>query len=271
MIKRFLLFLICAFVFQNINAQVIYKSTGARSAALGGCGLLLDDPYSPMNNQASMAFQKKSSVAFSTARKYWLSDLMYNSFAATFAMKNSALGLTGSYNGFTDYNQTIAGLSYARLLTEKVSIGVQLDYLQKKITEYGSNSAVTFEAGAMVKVMKKLNFAAHVFNPVRVKSGYYQDEKYPAIYSAGLQYKPSETFFIEADIENNYARNNFFKIGAEYRPVKSIALRVGVNNNEYSFGAGLWWKNFRLDIASSYHRYLGITPTGSIAYEFGAK
>ncbi len=257
------------FLSMSTWAQVIQYSNGSRSDAMGDIRTVLIDEYAIFNNQAATVFNKTGSVVASTMRKFMMSDLQYNSVGASIPFQeNNCLGLVASYNGFDQYNQTKAAINYSRLLTDKISIGAQFNYLSRNILEYGTHQTMTFELGAVARLNNQLTFGAHLFNPIRAKSGYYSDARYPSYLALGLSYKPSKTFLICAETENDYFKNNIYKIGVEYMPSENVFIRGGVNNNELSFGLGLKFKSLQFDLCSGYHQYLGISPSGSLIYTF---
>lgn len=268
--KHLRLISICLFLIVSAaKAQVVQFSNGARSIAMGDIRTVLMDEYAIFNNQAAAVFNKTGSLVASTMRKFMLSDLQYSSIGASIPFQeNNCIGLVASYNGFDQYNQTKAGINYSRLLTERISIGAQFDYLSRNILEYGTHQTMTFEAGVMARINSQLIFGAHVFNPIRASSGYYADAKYPSYLALGVSYQPSKSFLICAETENNYFTNSMYKVGVEYKPAENIYFRGGVNNNNLSFGLGMKFKSLQFDISSAYHQYLGISPSGSLIYTF---
>lgn len=247
-------------------AQDIVQSQGGRAASLGGAFTAQQDAFAPLNNQAALAFDTAYSVGISATRRFWLSELGENSLAVSIPVGNGAIGVATSYNGFADYNRLLAGLGYGLKLSEKIGIGVQVDYLSQTVAEYGTENAFTFEAGVQAQLLSTLWMGAHVFNPLKTKSGFYNDQHYANELSWGLAYKPSKSVSVVADVVNRNYDKFGFKVGVEYLPVQSVALRAGLNENEFTFGLGLRWKQLQLDIGSAYHRYLGISPTGSLVY-----
>jgi len=267
--RSLLFYLIASLIGLTAQAQVTQFSSGSRSDAMGDIRTVLIDEYAVFNNQAASVFNKTGSVVASTMRKFMMSDLHYSSVGASIPFQeNNCIGLVASYNGFDQYNQTKAAINYSRLLTDKISIGAQFDYLSRNILEYGTHQSMTFEIGAMARLNRQLTFGAHLFNPIRARSGYYADARYPSYLALGLAYQPSETFMICAEAENDYFKNNTYKVGVEYKPAKTVSIRGGVNNEELSFGLGLRLKSLQLDVCSAYHRYLGISPSGSLIYVF---
>lgn len=269
--RQFILFISFTVISLNTSAQLFVQSQGGRSAAMGGVITLLQDDYSPMNNQAGLAFDTTYSVAVSATRRFWLAEMGENSLGVSIPVGNGAFGIATSYNGFSDYNHMLVGVGYGLKLSDKIGIGVQIDYLNQRVTEYGSQNAFTFEAGVQAQILPTLWMAAHVFNPMKVKSGFYANQYYSNELAWGLSYLPSRNVTIAAEIVNKDFEQFGFRAGLEYYPVSSIALRAGANENEITFGAGWRWKQLQLDLSSSYHRFLGISPTGSIVYAIPAR
>lgn len=259
------------FIFHQAVAQDFVQSQGGRAASLGGIVSTVQDEFAPLNNQAALAFDTTYSFGVSATRRFWLSELGENSLAISIPVGNGAIGVATSYNGFSEYNRLLAGLGYGLKLTEKIGIGVQLDYLSQTIAEYGSENAFTFEVGIQAQLLSTLWMGAHVFNPIKTKNGFYENQFYSNELSWGLSYKPTKNVMIAADVVNRNYDKFGFKAGVEYLPVQNVAVRLGANENEFTFGVGLRWKRLQIDIGSAYHRYLGISPTGSVVYAIGKK
>jgi hypothetical protein len=245
---------------------------GARSLALGSCSVTLSDPYSVLNNQAGMAFQKEISFSLYAEQRYLQKELGYYAAGFTLPTKSGSFGLEINYNGFDLYNDKKIGLSYARLFSEKVSGGIQIDYLSSTISEYGTASAFTVEAGLLVKLSKQLTTAAHIYNPVAIKSGF-ADERIPTVFQLGLSYEAGKKILLLTEAEKDIDFPARFKAGIEYKIADALHLRGGVatNPSQYSFGAGINIKDLKIDFAASYHQVLGVTPALSLNYLFGKK
>lgn len=246
---------------------------GARATAMGGSSVTLSDNYSLFNNQAGMAFLKNPSVSIASQRGFFLSEFNTASGGAVLPSKSGVFGIGVTYYGFNVYNEKSAGLSYARLFTENIAFGVQLDYHSTSIIEYGTQSAVTFEAGLIAKIFRQLNFGAHIYNPVRAHLGFYEDERLPTLFNAGLGYTVSEKVLLTVETEKNMDYTARFKAGLEYKPDEKVFIRGGFSTNPFqsSFGAGFRIKDLSIDLASAYHQVLGFSPNLSLSYEFNKK
>lgn len=219
-----------------------------------------------------MAFQKAISFSLYAEQRYFQKELGYYAGGFTLPTKSGVFGLAINYSGFDLYNEKKIGLAYARLFSEKISGAIQIDYLSTSISEYGSTSAFTFEAGLLVKLSAKLTSAAHVYNPVAIKSGF-GDEKIPTLLRLGLSYEAGKKILLITEVEKDIDNPARFKAGAEYKIVDALHLRGGIATHpaQYSLGVGINVKDLMIDLAASYHEILGATPAISLNYIFGKK
>jgi hypothetical protein len=245
---------------------------GARSLSLGTASLTLSDPYSVLNNQAAMAFQKEISFSLYAEQRFLQSELGYYAGGLTLPTKSGVFGLALNYSGFDLYNEQKLGLAYARLFTKNISGGIQIDYLSTSISEYGTAAALTFELGLLVKINEQLSTAVHVYNPVAVKSGF-DDEKIPTLFRLGLSYEAGKKVLLISEVAKDIDFPARFKAGVEYKIIDVLSLRGGIatNPSQYSLGVGINVKHLKIDLASSYHQLLGFTPAFSLNYVFGKK
>lgn len=170
-------------------------------------------------------------------------------------------GLKATYSGFTDYNETQLGLAYARRLGKKVDIGTQFNYNGIRIAGYGNASAISFELGSILHITEKLHAGVQVNNPVGGKFGKEQ-EKLPSVYSFGLGYEASEKFLLTVEVEKEENQPVNVNAGVQYRFIPQLQVRAGVSSaaSVVWAGVGINVKSVRIDISSSYHPQLGITP-----------
>ncbi len=242
---------------------------GARSIALGGFTTTLSDVWSTNNNQAGLGFNKSISGGIYYESRFLLKETGYKAGAFVLPVKTGALGLSVTSFGYELYNRTNVGLSYGQHFGEKFSAGVQLNYFNTKLSEnYGQKSAFTASLGLMAKLNKELTIGVHVYNPTRSKLAEYNNERIPTIMKLGLDYKFSEKVFVALETEKDIDYDAIIKAGIEYHIIDVLYLRGGVSSNPSltSFGLGVLLKDFKLDIASSYHQTLGFTPSISIVY-----
>ncbi|HMU45766.1 MAG TPA: hypothetical protein PKC72_05310 [Chitinophagaceae bacterium] len=270
MIKKITFLLFVFFYFNTLHAQVLRRPVAAAYTGLGAYSQNHVDVFSFTSNQASLTQMKNFAAGVYGERRFLLNELNNYSFAAALPTKSGNFGLKALYSGFSDYNETQLGLAYARSLGSRIDIGAQFNYYGIRISGYGNASAIGFELGTVLHITERIHTGVHVSNPVGGKFGKDQQEKLSSIYSIGLGYDASEKFFVSAEIEKEEDRPVNINAGFQYRFIPQLMIRAGVSSATSSVwgGVGLSWNAIRLDITTSYHPDLGITPGLMILYNF---
>ena len=264
--------LIYTFLFINVilvNAQIGNDMIGARSAAMGGYNVTLSDVWSANNNQAGLGFMEELSGGIYYENRFLLKETSYKAGAFVLPVKKGALGLSVTSFGFELYNETKAGLSYGMRFGDKFSMGVQLNYLNTSLSQdYGSKTSITGAVGLIAKLSKELSFGVHIYNPTRAKLAEYDNERIPTIMKLGLDYRFSDKVMLAVSTEKDVNFDAVVNAGLEYHITQILYLRGGISTNptQYAFGFGMQLKDFKIDISSSFHQTLGITPGISIIY-----
>jgi hypothetical protein len=265
--KIVVLFFSCHFCFccfsQTAKQSFIspYIKTGAYSHKQA-------DVFSFGTNQASLVTARSFSAGVFSERKFMLSDL--NLFSAAFALPTTSgnFGLQVHRFGNSAYNETQAGIAYARKLSDYIDVGVQFNYYTMRIAGYGNAAAINFEAGAIFHFTDNLHGGVHVYNPTAGTIGKNEKERLPAVYSAGLGYDASESFFINAEIEKTENLPLSVNASIQYKFSERFLARGGMvsSTSVYFFGAGFILHNIRIDATASVHPQLGVTPGVLLIY-----
>jgi hypothetical protein len=255
----------------NLRAADNYP-VGARSGGVADASVTYSDVWSTFHNQAGLAGIDHPAAGVFFENKFLVSDLSLESFAvAVPAEKVGTFSLGATMFGGKLYNEKKIGVGYGKKLGEKFSAGVQLDYLSTYIAEdYGTRNSFAVEIGFIAEPFKNLKLGAHVFNPNKAKVAEYADERVPVIMRFGGSYKFSEKILVSAEEEKDIDQKSAFKAGLEYHIVEALYLRGGIASNPSlcTFGFGLSFNHFVLDLASSWHQELGFSPQFSLGYNF---
>lgn len=253
------------------SAQKDNVSIGGKSSAMAGTSVTLTDFWSVHNNQAGMAYYDRIAAGIYYENRFLTKEMGLKCFSLVVPVRKAGVfGLNYSNFGYSLYHESKVGLAYAMAFGDKISGGVQLDYIYTHIGEgYGNKSLITFEAGIRANIYKGLVIAAHVFNPANLKISKNTAERIPLIFKIGASYDFAGKALLAAEVEKDLNFKPVFKTGLEYHVSKPIYLRVGIATNPmlYSFGAGFEFSRFRLDIAASYHMVLGFSPQASLVYD----
>ncbi|HEX8315540.1 MAG TPA: hypothetical protein VF609_11130 [Flavisolibacter sp.] len=226
------------------------------------------DAFSFRGNSASLAGIKQFSAGVFSERRFLLQELSNYSFAAALPTISGNFGVKGDYFGGEHYKEITLGLGYGRKVGDRLDIGVAFNYFSVNTSGYGSASAVTFDAGAIIHLTDAVQTGVHLYNPVGMKMGKAGTERLPAIYSVGLGYDASSQLFIGAEVVKTEDQPVSVKAGLQYVFDDKLIARSGISSasSVYYLGFGVKLKNLRLDITSSFHPYLGVTPGLLVIY-----
>jgi len=267
---RGVLMLILALFSISTQAQIANDVIGASSTGMGGYSVTVSDLWSANNNQAGLGFATDISGGLFYENRFLLKETSYRAGAFVLPVKTGAFGLSVASFGYSAYSETKAGLSYGQRFGDKFSVGVQLNYLNTKLSQdYGTKNSVTGAVGLIAKLSEEISLGVHVYNPTRSKLAEYDTEKIPTIMKLGLAYRFSEKVMIGVETEKDLDYDAVVRAGLDYHITDIFFIRAGISTNptQYSFGFGLKMKSFRMDISSSFHQTLGMTPGISLIYQ----
>lgn len=263
----------------RLSAQSLRYSLAQPYITLSAYSQKQIDPLSFTGNQAALANTKQAGMGVFGERRFMLKETSVYTLASAIPTKLGNLGIQINYAGFKNFRENKIGLAYARKLGKLLDVGIQFNYHGYRIPAYGKASAINFEIGAMLHLTDQLHAGIHVYNPVGGKLGNTSaslsadEEKIAAAYKAGLGYDASDEFFIAIEIIKEEDKPVNVIAGLQYRFAKQFFAKAGFisgSGTAYA-GAGIDWKNLRLDIASGYHPQLGLSPGILLIMEFKAK
>jgi hypothetical protein len=243
-------------------AQTVKTPVAAIYTRLGTYTSNYSDVFSFKNNQAALANISSFTGGLYGEKRFLLQELSLYEMSIAVPTTSGNFGLTGSYFGNNQNNETGLGFAYGRNLGSKVSVGAQFNYYSVQVAGYGSASSVNFEAGILLHINEQLHTGLHVYNPTGSNLNKGDQEKLPSIYNAGIGYEVSNRFFITAEIEKVEDKPVSVNGGMQYSFDEKLFARTGFasGSSVYYFGLGLALQSFRLDATASIHPQLGVTP-----------
>jgi len=260
-----ILLLVCS----HTNAQLgTTPILGAKSLSMGNTGAAAEGIQSIYFGQAGLSSIDKFAVELSTEQRFTLSDLSLASAALGLRVgKFGVAGLFISNYGLDVYREQKIGLSFAKLLSENISIGAQWSLNTIRIDEYGSTSFIGINIGVIGHISKKISAGIHISNPM--KRVILIDETTTQLINMGLKYTLSEKVYLISDYRllSNY--NNSFHFGVDYKIIEPLNLRIGIDTGASSFHFGMAYNlNKKAAVHGGFtnHQYLGITPALSLSY-----
>lgn len=246
----------------DIYAQALRQPIAAKYIGLGAYSLNHVEVFSFTQNQAALVQIKSGDVGIYAEKRFLLTSTNLYSAVAVLPTKQGNFGLQIDYFGYKNYNESQIGLAYAKSLGSKLDVGIKFNYYGFRIPAYGNSSAINFEIGAISHLSEKLHVGIQAYNPVGGKLSKSDNEKLSSIYKFGIGYEASESFFVSSEIIKEEDQPVNVNIGFQYNFEKRFFVRAGISTetaNSY-VGAGISWKNVRLDVTGGYHPQLGFTP-----------
>lgn len=226
-----------------------------------------NDALSFTGNQAALAQLTTAGIAVFGERRFMLKETSSYTLGVSVPTRLGNIGLQLNYAGFKDFNESRIGLAYAKPLGKVVDVGAGFNYYGYRVPSYGNASTVNFEIGLMMHLSDRLNAGMHVYNPVGGRLGKKSTpgtttEKLASAYKLGFGYDASDRFFIASEIIKEEDKPVNVIAGFQYQFARQFFVRAGFQSETTSVyaGAGVGWKNLRLDISSSYHPQLGFSP-----------
>jgi hypothetical protein len=271
--RKLTFLILCSVITPFIQGQTLRRPVAANYIGLGAYSLNHVDIFSFTANPASAAQLKNAAAGVYGERRFLLSEL--NNYTAAFGLPTNTgnFGLKAVYYGSSDYNETQLGLCYGRKLGSKIDIGAQFNYNGIRIAGYGDATAISFELGTILHLTEKLHTGIHVANPVGGKFGKDEQEKLSSVYTMGVGYDASEKFFFSVEIQKEEDQPINVNAGMQYKFLPQLLARGGMSSATSSawIGLGLTIKSFRIDVTTSYHPQLGVTPGLLLLFNFNAK
>jgi hypothetical protein len=265
------IFLIMAVTCEAQIRSDVLSVSGARSASLGYAAACVNDVWSVHNNPALMPDVSQITCGLYYENRFLLKELGYRCGVFLTPTSFGAIGGYISNFGYSAYSEWEIGLSYAREFGHYFSSGIQLDYysiLQGE--DYGSQHMITFGIGLKTLLNKKTIIVVHIYNPLPVKLFPQMAQNSSVLFSLGLIYRPSGNITITTQADKDLISKVSFKPGIEYMITDILILRAGLSTNPrtYAFGAGIIWKTFVFDLATTIHPQLGTYPQASVQLKF---
>jgi hypothetical protein len=261
--KMVRIFLVLALPFNAMTAGNDYLPVGARSAAMGNASLCLEDACSAFNNQAELAFLKKTELAVNYENPFLLKEIQLAGLACAIPFRKGAFGLSLSSFGSTAYLENTCGIAYAFTLGKHLAAAIQLDYFRTQIGEgYGDRNALAGEIGLVAPLTKNLKLGAHLRNPGRTTLAAYDDERFPTTLRIGFLYSFSSVLLFAAESEKDSWHPLLFRGGLEYNFASRLFFRAGLSGSPttISFGTGYRLDTIRIDFSAAWHPILGFSP-----------
>lgn len=256
-----------------VTAQTVRQPLMSSYPGLGVYSKHTTDQFSWIINPASLSNLQQSGAGVYSERRFLLNAFSQYTAVAGLQTNSGTFGLQADYFGYSNYNETQIALGYGRSLGDKADVGVKFNYYNMRIPGYANASTFYFEAGLLMHLSEQLHAGFSVFNPVGGVLNKAANEKIAFVYRGGLGYEVSDKFFISAELVKEENKELGVNAAFQYALVKQLLIRAGINtvSTQPFVGVGLLFGQFRVDVATSYHPQLGISPAVMMLIDFKQK
>ena len=259
----FLCFLVCF----DSHAQ---QSVGARNIAIGTASVSLGDEWSYFSNPAATIEVKKHKVATSYTNQYLIQELQQQGAVICLPLKKGVFSFGAQIAGQTLAKTSKVGIGYALKLTEGLALGINLNFHQFRIQNYGAKSSIVADAGIYYRINQKVTWGCGLLGVSNHKTNTNQ-EVFPIALRTGINIQPASWLTCLVEVEHNTALNFRLKGGVEYNPIQNFKLRLGsiINEQTIAFGFGyVFKKQVYFDLGTIWQQVLGWSPNIGLAYQF---
>ncbi|MCX6185563.1 MAG: hypothetical protein NTU43_01020 [Bacteroidetes bacterium] len=266
--KQLIFYLIL--IVNSVKAQTVFGPLGAEASAMGGANIAASNSFSVQNNVAGMVWSNKAEISIYNEMKYRLSNLSLSNINILIPFKHFHLGASINYFGYNLYNQQKFNVAIARKLNSQFSLGISMALFGVNISENSQAYAFLGDIGIQYIPTKKWHFGLSLFNPTQSKLSENNNLKIPTYARMGVSYNVSDKLLCNAEFEKSLGLPEIYRTGFAYKIHPSFILRAGGSSNPFllTFGVGVKWSKLKVDMATSYHQVLGITPHLSLIYVF---
>lgn len=241
----------------------------AISAGLGSCFVGRSGEASASLNQAGLGRISQSSIALHHKRPFITSGLDILSLSLQFALKNGGPGLSFSTIGVPGMRQTSAWLSYGMSLHSRLYAGVGIRLLNTSIEDEAFYLlGAGFALGFQFLVNDELIIGAHMTTPESWMSGTMANGQKTLMITSGFSYLFYETARFHSEVRVQTGKALQWCSGMDIKISKALSLLIGLNNQPWSFTAGisLKHKQWLIALAGSYCMDAGTTPQSTLSY-----
>ncbi len=266
--KILLLSLLC-FIHSFGNSQG-WIPAGGRSMSMANASSTFTDVWGYHNNPGALGAIEEFSAGLSYENRFLSSELQNQALAIAIPLKVGVISVGAHMYGYSQFRSSKAGLGYSMRLSDKLFVGVQLNYQGLKLSNnYGSSSSVSAEAGIYAKITDKWSLGISTFNIGRAKLSDFEDDRYSTVIRFGNSYQFSKKLLISGEFEKDMDYDLRIKAGVDYQLVSKFYIRGGIGTapTDLTFGFGYHFDQFHIDLGSSYDRTLGWSPHFSLLFK----
>ncbi len=182
------------------------------------------------------------------------------------------IGIAFSSFGYSNYNENIIGLAFARKFSKRWMLGIQFDYYSVYFSKTeGYKGKIFPQIGILSQPAENFYIGFQVFNPTheRIKTTYFYKE-IPSVFSLGGSYYFSNKLITGIQLDKEIKSNLQISVEINYQFLEYLSVKLGCIKNEIlipDMGLGVTLSNLRIDTDFKFHSTLGIISGIALTYK----
>ena len=224
------------------------------------------------SNAALLGLNSESLLGVYSERRFMMKELSFHQVLFVLAADKSSFAAVLESFGKGDFSENAARVSYGRNLG-KLSLGIQFDYLRRAVVGFGPASKLGTSIGLNWQASERLYTGIEISNPFPQKNQSSGTVLLPFGIDWYLNLYVSDQAGMGLYIDKSFLHPVTICFALLYQPTEKIKCRAGIITEGFSPWLSLEYelKKFRLQIQSTYHNQLGISPGISLVYSLKKK
>ncbi|MBN1383687.1 MAG: conjugal transfer protein TraF [Elusimicrobia bacterium] len=250
------------------------KPPAGRTLGMGGAFVGFSNDinaidYNPAGLRLIPAFQFSSTYS----NIYSVAGLNYSQVKFAFPVRGcGSTGILYSDFGPSEYKEQVFIFSHGFGISKGIMFGYNIKSMCIKISEYGDDSALGLDIGALAQISEDFMFgvSAKNINEPEISRGH---EKLTEEFLTGFFYRPLAGLNLAFDIEKVLDKPVALHMGAEFRLTGFFMFRTGLQTNpsQYTLGMGVNYEKIYMDYAYVSHATLDGMHIFSLSVKYGGK
>jgi len=248
-------------------------TSSARHLGMGEAGVGMGGQLNDLlGNPASLGFVSRPTILLGHRYFFNQPDINLQTLQLAFPIKKHGVAIALSHFGIEGaFRDLMMGICYAKGFGPDLSIGIGLRRQHLFIPAYVDEENYFLDFGAQYRMTEKMILGILV-QQLNLSGNSYNIQDYLQFnLGAGLYYLFDKQLGFAFDMAYNQVSGILFKSGIEYNIVPDhFSLRLGLISKDLipTSGFGISWNQFSLDLGSSFHPRLGMSPQIDLSYAF---
>jgi hypothetical protein len=249
-----------------------YSNDFLYSSAKTSAGVARKDVFSPFQNIATLSNINHFEGSLFYQNRFGMKELSNKCIQMAIPTSMVNIGICGSSFGFSEYNENIIGIGFARKFSEKFMLATQFDYYNLLISKNeGFKGKVLVQIGVLSQPIDKLYIGFQIFNPSNAQiEANGLTKNIPSVFSLGSSYWFYRNLVGSVQLDKDIRQDARCCIEFEYTIIEAFLIKLGSSyQNDFipNMGFGIRLSSFSLDTAFDFHPVLGINTRLGLTYQ----